>query len=223
MISSQGLLDALENCIRAVVREELKAATSAEAPPAAPAAAPLPRGRGRPPKAVAEASVAQAPAAPDPFSVPTAVAPWATLDDVRTALTSLKVVTDQATALGVLKKFGQAENLSTLNPSNYGTVVAAAKNAMPAVQPAIEPATEADPFEVSPAISTAKPLTLEDVKAAVVAAQKRTSQDTVQKVVMEQGGKAPKDGGGYGPSLKALPPESFAATVAALQALPATK
>jgi hypothetical protein len=198
-------------------------------PPAqpAPAATPTPRGRGRPAKqspdrATAPAASPAAPAAPDPFDAPAPAAPIATLDEVRTALTALKAATSQDNALAVLKVAGGADNLTSLKPEKYGEVVAAAKRALgPATTP-----VEDDPFAVpatAPA-ETAKPVTLEDLKAAVVEATKRTGQDRAAKVVMDLGGKAPKaDGSGYGPSWTALPKEKYAEAIAQLKALPATK
>lgn len=202
------------------------ALAGAEAPaPAAPVAAPTPRGRGRPPKAAPE--VAPAPAAPaeasDPFAETAPAAPVATLDDVRAALTALRAATNQENALAVLKAAGKAANLTELNASLYGAVVAACTAAMPA-QKTVE---AEDPFaapETSAKAEPAKAPTLEDVKAAVVAAQKRTATDTVQGVVMAHGGVAANpDTGGKAPSLKALPPGNFAKCIAALQALPSTK
>jgi hypothetical protein len=66
--------------------------------------------------------------------------------------------------------------------------------------------------------------TLESVKAAILAAQKRgVRTEVVQKVVMEHGGKARNpDIGIEGPSLKALPESQFAACIAVLQTLPIT-
>jgi len=186
---------------------------------AAPVAAAAPKPRGRPPKAPVEppAAPAPAPAAADPFeAAPTS--PAATIEDVRAALTALKDATSQDTALGVLKSAGGAANLSSLAADKYAVVVAAAKAALSTAKPASEP----DPFETEPATEAAKPATLEDVRAAIVAAQKRTSQDTVQKLVMEHGGKA-KTENGYGPSLKALPADKYAEVIAAVNALPATK
>ncbi|MDE2096997.1 MAG: hypothetical protein KGL39_07110 [Patescibacteria group bacterium] len=185
-----------------------------------------PRGRGRPPKApeTAPAAPAPAPAAveADPFATPAPVAaapaPTATLEEVRGALTALKAVTSQEIALGVLKSAGGADNLTSLAADKYGAVVAAAKAAIPVAAP------EADPFAVPETAAPVKALTLEDVKHAVVQAQKRTGTDTVQKVVMEHGGKAADpETGTPKPSLKALPPEKFAAVIAAIQALPTTK
>ncbi len=209
-----------EDLVRAIVREELgkgvPVAGVVLGPKGTdtPVAAVAPRGRGRPRKEEA-APVAAA----DPFETPAApVAPSATLEDVRAALTALRAATSQDNALAVLKPF--AANLTALKPELYGLVVGAAKGAMP-TQKAAE--VEADPFE-TPAAAPAKALTLEDVKAAVVAAQKRTGVDTVQAVVMKHGGTAASpDGGAMMPSLKALPPSAFAATVAELQALPSTK
>ena len=209
--------------------------------PAQPAAEPQKRGRGRPVKgeetptstsaATAEPSkqvdvpASQATAvAADPFDTqPAKQEPLktATLDEVRAALKALAAATSQATALGVLKDHGSASNLTELAPGKFYAVVVAAAAALPPTK--TEPVAEADPFEVPGAVAPAVTFTIEDVKAAVIAAQKHTSQDTVQKVVMQYGGEAALPTGGKGPSLKALPPEKFAATIAALKALPATK
>lgn len=211
---------------------------------AQPAAEPVKRGRGRPVKgeetgaaapaavtsaaqtAAAVPAAATAPvsapavtASDDPFATPLAC-PTATLDEVRAALTALKAAKDQDTALGVLKAHGGAVNLANLTADKYGAVVVAAKALIAELS---KPApVEADPFEM-PAATPAVKLTLEDIKAAAVAAQKRTSQDTVQKVVMAHGGKAALATGGEGPSLSALPEANYAATIAALKALPSTK
>lgn len=214
--------------------------TPAEAAPAQPAnsapgtteTAPAKRGRGRPAKGeeVTTGSLATSPAAveADPFETPAAPSvppqPSKTLEDVRTALKALQAAKGQAFALQVLKDTGGgAANLADLKAHLFDAVVQAAWMAIPG--PNAPPATPypGDPFEVPAATPAAKPLTIEDVKNAVVAAQKRTSQDSVQKVVMANGGKAAKPEGGEGPSLKALPPEKFAATIAALNAMPDTK
>ena len=206
--------------------------TPAEAAPEqpaqpAPAAEPAPtqkRGRGRPAKGEDTAPAAPAPAPAvleaDPFdSTPAAApAPVATLDDVRKALKALQAATDQPTAVGVLKSAGGADNLSALDKSLYGAVVAAALTA--AIPQAGTAVAEADPFETTEAVPAPS---LEDVKAAVVAAQKRTSTDKVQAIVMSHGGTAPTSGGAPGPSLKALPVSKYAAVIAAVSALPSTK
>jgi hypothetical protein len=192
---------------------------------AAPADAPAPqkRGRGRPVKAEEPAAPAPAPAAADPFEAPapTPVAPKHSLQDVRAALTGLKVATSQENALGVLKTAGGVANLSELPPAKYDAVVAAVEAATPKAG-----TPEVDPFEVPAAAPAApeKSFSLEDVKAAVVAAQKRTATDTVQKVVMKHGGKAKNaDTGAEGPSLKALPVSAYAACLAEINGLPGTK
>lgn len=217
-------LRALADAFEADTPTAPRPANTAEPAPAAATAAPAPRGRGRPPKAASEP--AKEPAAPaaaeDPFAAAPA-APPATQDDVRSALTALAEVTDQATALKILKDVGESANLSGLSPTKYNAVVAAAVGAMPPPPAPPPDVQEEDPFETEPAKETAKPLTIEDVKAAAVAAQKRTSQDTVMKVIMDLGGKAPKDGGGYGPSLKALPASAYGAAITALENLPKTK
>lgn len=192
---------------------------------AAPAA-PAKRGRGRPVQGetapAASASPAPSPAATeaDPFgSSPAATAaPTLTQDDVRNALVALKDATSQDNALKVLKESsGGVSTLPQLPADKYATVVAACKAALPGAA-----APAADPFEVSSPAQTDAP-SLEDVKAAVVEAQKRTATDTVQKVVMAHGGKAPGPNGVEGPSLKALPVPSYAAVIAAVKALPTTK
>ncbi|HEV2178381.1 MAG TPA: hypothetical protein VGU20_30905 [Stellaceae bacterium] len=209
-----------------VAIEALSIAVNDEAPAGGSVEAPKPRGRGRPPKSPEAAPAAPAPAPEaveaDPFAAPVAAAapPTATLDEVRAALTALKAATSQEIALGVLKSAGGADNLTSLAAAKYGAVVAAAKKALPPAASAVE----SDPFAVSETQAPAKALTLEDVKAAVVAAQKRTGTDIVQKVVMEHGGRAANpETGAPAPSLKALPPEKFATVIAAIQALPTTK
>lgn len=185
---------------------------------------------------VAAAQTGTAPAATpavtedDPFADKAPAVPTATLDQVRKALTDLRAASDQAAALKVLKDAGGADNLNDLKPEKYGVVVAAVNVQLRIIESGKPvPVTETDPFASpgTPAAATApaaKALTLEDVKAAVVAAGKRTAQDTVQAVVMSHGGKAtdpatnlPK------PSLKALAEKDYAAVIAAIQALPTTK
>lgn len=221
----------LELALKGLISEVLKEAGAITvATPAGATPVPAqPRGRGRPPKPPEGAPAAPAPAAAlpepaDPFAAAPAAppVPTATLDDVRNALTTLRAATTQENALKVLNDSGGAGNLTDLKPENYGKVVQAAKAATPqAGQPA------ADPFAATPAPAAApapKALTLEDVRAVIVETQKRTSADTCKKVVMDHGGKAPKpDGGGDEASLKALPEANYAATIAALKALPSTK
>lgn len=210
-------------------------------PPAAPAAAPTTakRGRGRPVAGettpAAQTALAPAPAATeaDPFDTApaAATAPTATLDEVRAALKALSAATTQATALQVLKMAGDADNLTDLQktPAKYGVVVRAAKAAMPAA--AAAPAAEADPFETAAPAAAAvvadpaqKAYSKEDVKAALVKAQKRTGVDTVQAVVMKHGGKALDAAKGVEvASLNALPVSAYGAVVAEVEALPTTK
>lgn len=162
----------------------------------------------------------------DPFATPTETvqAPTATLDEVRAALTALKTATTQEKAVAVLKEASGVDNLGDLQktPAKYGGVVKAAKAAIP-VAAAVD---ESDPFgeKTAAAVVVADPAqkapSLEDVKAAVVAAQKRTGQAIVQKVVVDLGGKSATTGG---PSLKDLPVPKYAEVIAALAALPTTK
>lgn len=192
-----------------------------------------PKPRGRPVKGEAAAQVAatasQAVAEADPFDSPAPAAsaqPTVTEEEVRAALNALKEAVSQAKALEVLNTAGGATNLSDLRktPEKFALVVAAAKAALPT---ATVNAVEADPFETASEPvkqPDAKPLTVEDVKAACVAAGKRTGQDKVQKLVMEHGGKAKNAATGVeGPSLNALPATAYAALIAAVAALPTTK
>lgn len=159
----------------------------------------------------------------DPFdSAPAPVVSTATLDEVRAALKALANATTQADALKLLAAKGDgAANLTDLKADLYGAVVAAAAAALPPIKTV--PVVEDDPF-ATPAAEPVKTVTLEEIKAAVVAAGKKTSQDTVQKVVMSFGGQASDGTGGpMKPSLKALPETSYAAVLAAINALPTTK
>ncbi len=185
-------------------------------------AEPTRRGRGR--RAAAETPPATAPAQPnsaDPFAEPTGAALTTTIEEVRTALTELKNATTQENALKVLKDASGVGNLTELQqtPAKYGAVVKAAKAAMPGAAPAADPD---DPFAM-PAAEAEKVPTIEEVKEAVVAAQKRTGADTVQKVVMKHGGQAAGPTGVMGPSLKALPVANYAACLKEISELPTTK
>ena len=189
-------------------------------PASAPTAAPVPRGRGRPPKAT-EAPAAPAPVEADPFAAPqaTVLVPKATPDDVREALTKLAAATTQANAVGVLKAAGGVDNTSALKPDKYDAVVAAAQAALPAAE-------EVDPFETpTPVVVTelaeAAP-SRDDLNKAILAAQKIASVDTVQKIVMKHGGKV-ATAGGFGVSLNALPVAAYATVIAEFKGLPKTK
>ena len=148
----------------------------------------------------------------DPFAEESGV----TMDDVRKHILALRDATDQATALGVLKKHG-ASSFADVKTEAYSLIVRDAQNALAANVPV-------DPFaELPPVGALSKALTFEDLKDAVKAAQKRTGTSIVQKVVMEHGGKTPGAGGAMAPSLKAVPLEQYAAAIRAIQALPSTK
>jgi hypothetical protein len=206
-------------------------AATADLPPAQPETTPTPakRSRGRPVAGETPAAQTPAPAVveADPFDTD-ATAPTrvevATLDDVRTAMKALAAATTQDNALAVLKAAGGVANLTELQrtPEKYGAVVAAAKAAVPAVKPA----PEADPFETTaPAAAVPEQAapSKEDVKAALVKAQKRTGVDIVQAVVMKHGGKATGEGGQVGASLTALPVSAYAAVIKEVGELPTTK
>lgn len=207
------------------------AAQPANSAPSFTEPAPAKRGRGRPAKGeeTPPAAPVASPAATevDPFAPPapgTPSVPAATIEQVRAALTALKEAASQDIALMVLKVAGGANNLTELKPDKYGLVVAAVEAKKAEYQkPATPTPVEADPFDIPAATAAAKPLTFEDVKLVIVETGKRASQDTIQKVVMAHGGKAPVPTGGEGPSLRALPEAQFAATIAALKALPTTK
>lgn len=171
--------------------------------------------------AATEASASAASTSPsdDPFAdaAPAAdVVPQTTMEAVRKAVLALRDATDQGTALAVLKKYGAA-NFGEVKPEVTGNIVRDAQLAMPAK-------VEADPFaDAAPAATAAVTLTLEDVKKAITATQKRTSTEAAQKVVMEHGGSAPGANGVVGPSLKALPAANYAKVIDLLGKLPTTK
>lgn len=172
--------------------------------------------------AVVTQTTAVASAADDPFAdVPKPLT--ATLDEVRAALKALAAATTQDKALATLASFGDgAANLTDLKAEKYGYVVAAAVAALPPVK--TEPSFTADPFDAPVTAPTEKLPTKEDIKTAVVAAQKRTSGDTVSKVVMDAGGKAADPSNGVvKPSINALPESKYAEVLKALAALPTTK
>lgn len=202
-------------------------------PPAAEVAAPK-RGRGRPAKgeetasapAVATTPATLAPATSgteDPFAATTPATPTATLEEVRTALTELSKASSQQIALDVLKAAGGAPNLAGLTADKYGLVVQAAKAKQAEYTKAPAPAPE-DPFAIPAAASAPVEISLDDVRGEIMKASKRTSQDTVAKVVMDLGGKAADPAtGGFKPSWTALPKENYGKVIAAVQALPTTK
>lgn len=228
---------ALKGLIAAVLAEAGVIGSTNPVPAATPAAAspavaPPRRGRGRPvqgetaaPAAIAAPVVPPAAAEADPFAEPApavATAPTATLDEVRAALTALKNATNQTTALEVLKDVGGVSNLTELQktPEKYGAVVQAARAALPVAADA--EAEPDDPFAATETAAEPVP-TKEEVRAAIVAAQKRTGADIVQKIVMKHGGKAVGTNGVEGPSLQALPASAYAAVVKEVGALPTTK
>lgn len=207
------------------VKGEEQPATGASVP-AAGSTSPAATAAAGAPSAATQTTAPASVVADDPFaSAPTAAAPTATLEQVRAALTALRTASSQEKALAVLKKAGGADNLPGLTADKYGIVVNAVNVELRILENAKAPAAEADPFESAPqqAGEPAKVLTVEDVRAAAVAAGKRTSQDAVQKVVMSHGGKVAKAEGGEGPSLNALPADKYATVIAAINALPTTK
>lgn len=177
------------------------------------------------------ASTTSAPAV-DPFATaPTA--PQPTIDEVMTAARELSSATSQQNAVDVLKKATGASSRAELKPEHHAVALAALKAALPAADPF--GAQAATPPSAVPAAATAAATSptpsqsdapgLEAVKAAIRDAQKRTGVDIVQRVIMEHGGKKVDASvpGGFGPSVQALSVPSYAAVIAALNALPKTK
>lgn len=166
------------------------------------------------------ASAASISPSDDPFAdAAPANEPPVPISEVRAAVLALRDATDQSTALAILKKHG-ASNFGDIKPEVTGNILRDAKAAMPK---AVVAAIDADPFAEPTTPAAPSPFTIDDVKKEIVKAQKRTSTDAVQKVVMSFGGVAAGAGGTSGPSLKALPADKYAATIAAIQALPTTK
>jgi hypothetical protein len=190
----------------------------AVAPAAAPAATP----------AATEVSASAASISPsdDPFADAAPAAPVATQAQMRAAILALRDATDQATALAVMKKYG-AENFGAVKEADYGSIVRDATAALPAVKVVVD-----DPFAdtaTAPASSTPSATlapataTLDEVKKAIVQAQKRTSTDKVQQVVMDNGGVGVGASGAKGPSLKSLPADKYALVIDLIAKLPSTK
>jgi hypothetical protein len=222
------IIEILEAGARKLVAAEV--ATGAE-----PVAAVATRTRGRAAKGEATAATAStvAPVAVSATVVTESVAstslsdPFAdaprvqtkTLDDVRTAAKAYGKLTDQATAVALMKSVSGHESLGTLPADTYDAVVLAfnkAAESFVVVRP------ESNPFDDEPVVA-AKAVTLDEVKNVIVKTQKRTAQDAAQGVVMAHGGKAAGANGAFGPSLKALPASEYAKVIAALEALATTK
>lgn len=223
------LINAFHEVIKALETPADESTPPAQ-PPATSEAAASPKPRGRPrggPKvegATPTAPAASAAASDDPFADAPA-APVATLDEVRAALKALQAVTDQATAVGVLKAASGADNLASLKADKHGAVVVAAKAAMPMTATEVLASEPPDPFETptAPAVVAEALPTREEIRAIVIAKGKETSQDTIQKLLMSMGGSAVGGNGQPGPSLLALPESKFVEFVAAVKALPKTK
>jgi hypothetical protein len=185
-------------------------------PAAVPAATP----------AVTEVSASAASISPsdDPFADAAPAAPVATQVQMRAAILALRDATDQATALAVMKKYG-AENFGAVKEADYGSIVRDATAALPAVKVVVDdPFADTATSATAPVASTAKSeATLDDVKKAIVQAQKRTSTDKVQQVVMDNGGVGVGANGAKGPSLKSLPADKYALVIDLIAKLPTTK
>lgn len=215
----------------------------------ASAAEPVKKPRGRPAKgeeiapAAAQTQTAASPAtstpvpeasaqdtAPenDPFaSTPEEPSvPTVTLDQLSAKARELSKLTSQEKAVGVMKSATGAASFGALKPEQYGLAYQAfeasiafesSKAATPD-DPFAAPATTAQSATASATAEAA--LSLDDVKTAVMAAQKRTGTDVVQKVVVKHGGVA---GSPRQASLKALAVSKYAQVIAEIAALPSTK
>jgi hypothetical protein len=199
------------------------------------------RGRGRPAKGE-EPIAAPAPspsvdsepvAEEDPFGAPVAPPPvTVTLEQVREKAVALSKATSQSNAVEVLKTATGAASFGELKPDAYGKAVEAFTVALTALEATADPfavagsapAAKTAPSASAPATVVTDSPSLADVKAAVVAGQKKTSTETVQKIVIDAGGFAVDPATGMkGPSLKQLPVSAYAGVIAAIAKLPATK
>jgi len=162
--------------------------------------------------------------AEDPFADAPA-APTVTLEQLRLKATELSKLTSQEKAVNVMKSATGAASFGALKPEQYGLAYAAfeasiAHNTAQGVaeDPFAAPAATAPSAPASSQVTSAP--SLADVKAAVVAAQKRTGTDKVQAVVVKHGGVA---GSPPSVSLKALDVSKYAVVIAEIAALPSTK
>ena len=157
----------------------------------------------------------------DPFAG-TPVAPTVTLDQLRDAATRLSKLTSQDKAVGVLKSATGAASFGVLYPEQYGVAYQAFETAIANTKVTDDPF--AAPAATAPSAPASTPVTsapsLADVKAAVIAAQKRTGTDVVQSIVVKNGGVA---GSPPQVSLKALHESKYAQVIAEIAALPSTK
>jgi hypothetical protein len=90
---------------------------------------------------------------------------------------------------------------------------------------AVEEQPEPGPIAGTPPPRRRDPNPLERLRQTIIAAQRRGARAAVlQSIVMTHGGRAARpDGRGDGPSLKALPPEKYAAVIAEIEALPSPR
>lgn len=226
----------LEQALKDIVTAAVKDALKDFAPAPAVATEDPPKRRGRASKesapSVPEPEVA-APTVAEPVASSTPSDPFATVnvtvEEVMDAARALSAATSQQVAVDTLKKATGASNRGELKPEQYLTALTALKAAIPApdpfgAAPAPVAVAQTAALPASAAAQTEAP-SLQDVKSAVEAAQKRTSAEKVKSVVMAHGGRVadPNSPGGYGPSLKAIPVSAYAAVIAAVGALPATK
>ena len=157
----------------------------------------------------------------DPFADKPA-APTVTSEQLRDAATRLSKATSQNNAVAVMKAATGATNFGALKPEQYGVAYQAFETAIANTQVSDDPF--AAPAATAPSAPASTPVTsapsLADVKAAVIAAQKRTGTDVVQSIVVKNGGVA---GSPPQVSLKALHESKYAQVIAEIAALPSTK
>ena len=175
---------------------------------------------------VPEASAQDTAPENDPFtSTPEPSVPTVTLEQLSAKARELSKLTSQEKAVGIMKSATGAASFGALKPEQYGLAYQAFEASIAENTKQGEPA---DPFAAPAATAPSEPASspatsapsLADVKAAVMAAQKRTGTDVVQKVVVKHGGVA---GSPPQVSLKALAVSKYAQVIAEIAALPSTK
>jgi len=224
------ILELLESSTPAGVKPERKprgrpAKGEEIAPAAAPAQTAASPATSTP---VPEASAQDTAPENDPFaSTPEQPSvPTVTLEQLSAKARELSKLTSQEKAVGVMKSATGASSFGALKPEQYGLAYQAFEASISFASSAKEEVSDpfAAPVTTAPSASTSAPAesapSLADVKAAVMAAQKRTGTDVVQKVVVKHGGVA---GSPPQVSLKALAVPKYAQVIAEIAALPSTK
>jgi hypothetical protein len=180
---------------------------------------------GRPPKdPVPAATSVVEPATTVTASPVTGTSPTqvGTMEAMRAAVLAYRDATNQETALKCLTDVG-ADNFTKVPPNLYQQVTDAAIAALAALTPAAPPTVAEDPFALPGSPDKAASLTLADVRAAFLKAQKTAGDKPLMALLAELGATAPGANGVAAPSLKALDPSKFQLAIDKLAALPKTK